>query len=85
MGGRGPTAWDGENGPLYHYLKIEVTPDAIRVSPIGVRRLEEGYRREEPMPVYYVPSLAEKRPAWQVQSLKTVVVRRNLPPQALWE
>ena len=44
---------------LHHYLRIEVTPEVLRVRPIGVRRLPgNAYRREEPMPVYHAPHLA---------------------------
>jgi len=85
IGGRGPTASDGEDGLLYHYLRLKVTPDTISVSPIGVRRLRGGYRREEPMPVYHVPRLTPRSPAWEAHNLETVVVRRDQPPQAQWK
>ncbi len=84
VAGRGPAAADGEAGPLYHYLRIEVTPEALVVHPVGVRRLDVGFRREEPMPVYHVPYLPPDRKAWRSQLLAGVVIRRNEPPQPLW-
>lgn len=83
-GGDGPAADDGQIGPVYHYLRIEVTPDVLRVRPVGVRRLPGGYRREEPMPVYHVPHLPEARPPWNPRRLERVEVRRNQTPRAHW-
>ncbi len=84
MGGRGPVAEDGEAGSVYHYLRIEVTPDALVVRPVGVRRLATGYRREEPMPVYHAAHLPPARPPWKPRRLVRVEVRRNQPPRAEW-
>jgi 3',5'-cyclic AMP phosphodiesterase CpdA len=84
VGGRGPAAADGESGPLYHYLRITVTPQTLIVSPIGVRRLRTGYRREAPMPVFHAPELPESRPPWRSRRLEAVEVRRDRPPRACW-
>ncbi len=85
IGGRGPSAADGESGMLYHYLRIAVTPDALIVTPVGVRRLSGFYRREEPMPVYHVPNVAANTPAWSVKNLESIVVRRGQKPQPTWK
>lgn len=86
MGGRGPKSPDGEDGLLYHYLRVEVTPEVLRVIPVGVRRLShDTFRREEPMPVYHAPSLPETRPSWKRRVLRAVEIRRDQPPQPLWE
>jgi hypothetical protein len=87
--GRGPAGPDGETGSLYHYLRVEVTPEALRVRPVGVRRLRNGYRREEPMPVHHVPELppesdAAARPEWLPRRLEAVEIRRDKPPRLLW-
>jgi hypothetical protein len=82
--GRGPAAADGENGPLYHYLKVEVSPDTLRVRPVGVRRCLHGYRREEPLPVYHAEALPEGGPPWRPRRLEAVEIRRDRPPRAIW-
>lgn len=85
MSGYGPTAADGESGLIYHYLRVAVTPDAITVYPVGVRRLSDRtYRREEPMPVFHAPYLPETRPSWSATKLAAVVIRRDTPPRAQW-
>lgn len=85
MAGAGPAASDGENGPVYHYLRLHVTPDTLTVRPVGVRRLEGGaFRREEPMPVFHAERLPEDRPPWRAQRLESLVVRRGAPPRANW-
>ncbi len=84
MGGRGPAAADGEAGPLYHYLRIEVGPDSLTVRPVGVRRLLGGYRREEPMPVYHAANLPEGRPALRVRRLDAIEVYRDRPSEPRW-
>lgn len=85
MGGRGPNASDGESGLLYHYLRIQVTPDEISVTPVGVRKLRTGYRREEPMPVFHVPNLSLRNAGWLPRRLKSVAIRRDTPPEARWK
>ncbi|HEU4753306.1 MAG TPA: hypothetical protein VFU47_09385, partial [Armatimonadota bacterium] len=95
VGGRGPAAPDGENGFLYHYLRVEVRRDMLRIIPVGVRRLRSGeYRREEPMPVYHAPDLpgsggwmtaGREHPGWHPRRLRAVEVRRDRPPRPLWE
>lgn len=86
MAGYGPTAGDGSDGLLYHYLRVSVTPETITVRPVGVRRLSDrSYRREEPMPVFHAPHLPVSRPPWEVQTLSAIVVRRAAPPRVLWE
>ena len=85
IGGRGPSASDGEAGLLYHYLRIAVTPDALTITPVGVRRLSGSYRREEPMPVYHVPNVAAASPAWSVKNLASIVVRRGEKPAPMWK
>jgi hypothetical protein len=86
MAGYGPPAEDGEEGPIYHYIRLEVTPETLRVIPVGVRRLETGaFRREDPMRVYHAPYLPEiGRPGWSARSLEAVEIRRGQPPQAQW-
>jgi hypothetical protein len=84
VGGRGPAAADGEAGPLYHYLRVEVTPEALIVRPVGVRRLADGYRREAPMPVFHVPALPAGGPHRRARRLEAVEIRRGQPPQARW-
>jgi hypothetical protein len=84
IAGRGPAAADGEAGLLYHYLRIEVTPDVLTVRPVGIRRLPDGYRREEPMPVYHVPELPELRPALNPRYLEAIEIRRHQPPRPRW-
>ena len=94
IGGRGPTADDGEMGLLYHYLRIVVRPDALQVHPIGVRALravndgERLFRREEAMPVYHAADISprpeeQERPA--VRRLQYVEIRRDRPPEAHWQ
>ncbi len=88
LAGFGPPAADGERGGLYHYLRVEVTPDRILVTPVGVRRIDNGYRRETPMPVYHVPELPSElpvgKPLWQRRFLSGIEIRRGEPPQPLW-
>lgn len=90
VSGRGPAASDGEEDNLYHYLRIEVTPDVLRVRPIGVRRLNGsgrghgGYRREEPMPVWHTAELTDARPIRRSRLLEAVEIRRNTTPIAHW-
>jgi hypothetical protein len=84
VAGHGPAAADGEAGPLYHYLRIEVTPEALRVRPVGIRRLEGGYRRETPVPLYHTPELPETHPPWYPRRLEAVEVRRGQPPRPWW-
>ncbi len=85
IGGHGPAATDGASGLLYHYLRIEVTPEVLRVRPVGIRRMGKAFRREEPMPVYHVPQLSVVRPVWNVENLEAVEIRRDRPPQAIWK
>jgi predicted phosphodiesterase len=85
-GGYGPAAEDGEDGPLYHYIRLEVTPETLRVLPVGVRRLSTGsFRREEPMRVYHAPELPPTgRAGWSPRYMESVEIRRGQPPQAHW-
>lgn len=86
MAGHGPAGGDGDDGLLYHYLRISVTPETITVRPVGVRRLDDStYRREEPMPVYHAPHLPPSRPRWEAHKLSAIIVRRDAPPRVLWE
>ncbi len=85
VGGRGPSASDGENGMLYHYLRVNVEPNVLTVRPVGIRRLAGGYRREEPMPVYYAPNLPTGAAPWFVGRLDRVEIRRGVAPVAVWE
>jgi tetratricopeptide (TPR) repeat protein len=85
VGGRGPTAEDGASGLLYHYLRIEVTPETLVVRPVGIRKVGKAFRREEPMPVYHVPRLPAARPLWNVNRLEGVEVRRDRPPVPRWK
>ncbi|MCC2668931.1 MAG: metallophosphoesterase [Armatimonadetes bacterium] len=83
--GNGPRASDGAGGPLYHYVRIEVTPDVLRVHPVGVRKAGSGYRREAPMPVFHVPDFPpDERPAWNRRILKCVEIRKAQPPRPVW-
>src|SRR5439155_1625431 len=84
VGGRGPAAEDGENGALYHYLQIKITPKTLTVAPVGVRRLKNNYRREAPMPVFHAPELPETRPPWRLRRLEAVEIRRGQPPRPRW-
>jgi len=86
--GAGPAAADGEDGPIYHYLRIEVTPDRLLVRPIGVRRLARGFRREAPMPVHHVPELGNaggQPPGWYERRLVGVEIRRDRAPRPVWD
>jgi len=84
VAGRGPRATDGEDGFLYHFLSVVVTPETITVRPIGVRRIAGGYRRETPMPVHHVAALPAVRPPWETRRLEAVVLRRGAPPRPVW-
>ncbi|HEV3049744.1 MAG TPA: hypothetical protein VGX50_05515, partial [Longimicrobium sp.] len=83
VSGRGP-AEGRETGPIYHYLRVEVTPEALIVRPVGVRRTLSGYRREEPMPAYHAPRLPDAPPPWYARRLEAVEIRRDQPPRAVW-
>jgi hypothetical protein len=85
MSGDGPSASDGEDGFLYHYLRIEVAPEVLRVRPVGVRRLASGsFRREDPMPVYHAPVLSGTgRPPWYPRTLEAVEIRRGQIPRRI--
>jgi 3',5'-cyclic AMP phosphodiesterase CpdA len=85
MSGDGPDAADGEDGGLYHYLRIQVTPEALVIRPVGVRRLAKGYRRECPMPTFHAPSLPPRRPEWRSRLLESVSIRKDRPPEAAWK
>jgi hypothetical protein len=84
VAGWGTPAIDDESGPLYHYLRVEVTPDALVVYPVGVRRVGGGYRREEPMPVHHAPDLPAGPPPWVRRQLRCVRVYRDRPPEPIW-
>jgi hypothetical protein len=85
VSGRGPAADDGASGKLYHYLQVDVTPEALTVRPVGVRRLASGYRRELPMPAYHTAELPDGPPPWISRKLRGVTVRRGTVPEANWE
>ena len=89
VGGRGPAAEDGEDGPLYSYVQIEVTPEALLARPVGVRRLTRGYRREMPMPVFHVPDMpceeVVEQPPWNPRVLQAIEVRKGRAPRLRWE
>lgn len=87
MAGLGPTAEDGEDGMVYHYLRIEVTPDTLRVRPVGVRRLASGgFRREEPMPAFHAAEMPSGgRPRLHARRMAAVALRRGHEPVAEWE
>ena len=86
--GNGPAAADGAAGALYHYIRVEVTPDTLTVVPVGVRKVRGKYRKEEPLPVYHVPEFpADTRlqgPPWNKRVLKAVEIRRGEPPKPRW-
>jgi predicted phosphodiesterase len=83
VAGRGPAATDGLAGKLYHYLRIEVTQEAIFVRPVGVRRLAGGYRREAPMAVYHCPEVGPSA-RMQAQTMESVEIRRGVAPCVHW-
>ena len=85
MAGDGPDAPDGEDGRLYHYLRIQAAPEALTVHPVGVRRLDAGYRRETPLPAFHAATLPPRRPAWLPRLLESVTITRDRPPQANWK
>lgn len=84
VSGRGPIAADGAAGKLYHYLQVEVTPEALVVRPVGVRRVGSGYRREEPMPAFHSADLPDGAPPWLPRKLRSVSIRRGAPPESDW-
>jgi len=84
VAGRGPSAIDGASGSIYHYLRIDVSEDALIVRPVGVRRVRSVYRREEPMPAFHAYELPDGQPPWEARQLRAVVVRRDRPPYAEW-
>lgn len=85
VAGRGPTADDGASRSLYHFLRIRVLPDSLRVCPVGVRAIDGGrFRREEPMPVFHIPELVDGKPERDVRRLSYVEIRRDEPPTAHW-
>jgi len=69
---------------IYHYLRVSATPEALIVRPIGVRRLPEGYRREDPMPVYHASELPANFPPWEARLLQGVLIRRGQAPEPHW-
>jgi hypothetical protein len=89
-GGAGPSSPDdGADGPLYHYVRFVVRPDAIEVHPVGVRSLDGvtgPFRREEPMPVFHTPDLpaGPRRPSLIIRRLSHIEIRRGQPPQPVW-
>ncbi len=85
MAGAGPDAPDGEDGRLYHYLRIRVAPDALTVIPVGVRRIDSGYRRESPLPAFHAATLPVRRPNWRSRLLESVTITRDGPPVAKWK
>jgi Calcineurin-like phosphoesterase len=84
IAGRGPNAIDGAAGPLYHYLCVEVEPDVLRVRPVGVRRVEGGFRRETPMPVHHVPTVSPGARDWEARRVEAIEVRRGEAPRVCW-
>jgi 3',5'-cyclic AMP phosphodiesterase CpdA len=93
VNGRGPTSPDGHAGLLYHYLRVIVRPDALRIVPVGVRLLHGNdeerrqFRREEPMPVYHIPEVPRtptQRVPRRIRFLEYVEVRREGMPEAHW-
>ncbi|NUP98234.1 MAG: metallophosphoesterase [Armatimonadetes bacterium] len=84
VAGKGPAADDGENGPLFHYLRVDLTSESIRVSPVGVRRVGESYRVEDPPLVYHAAALPPRRRPWVARRLGGVEVFRDRPPRPLW-
>jgi hypothetical protein len=84
VAGRGPRAPDGVDGPLHHFLHVEVAPDAVSVRPIGVRPVGSSFRRETPLPIYHASRLPPQRPPWVARRLERVIVRRDRPPEARW-
>lgn len=81
--GRGPAALDGRRGSIYHYLKIAASADSLLVKPIGVRRVREGYRREDPMPVFHASDLPKLKPPWQPRPLNAIRIQKNAKPEAV--
>jgi hypothetical protein len=88
LAGNGPPPPEGGSKALYHYLRIEVTPEALRVVPVGVRRVASGWRTESPMPVYHVPEFPPEeegeRPELVQRQLEAIEVRRGQPPRPRW-
>jgi 3',5'-cyclic AMP phosphodiesterase CpdA len=82
--GRGPQAVNWAAGSVYHYLHVSVTPEALKVRPVGVRRVAGDYRREIPMPVHHVPELTRETASWASRRLEWVEVRRGEPPRPHW-
>jgi 3',5'-cyclic AMP phosphodiesterase CpdA len=88
VAGKGPGS-----GFLYHYLRVQVTPGSLRVIPIGVRRLNGGYQREEPLPVFHAGELpgaagwmeaGREHPGWEPRRLTAVEIRRGQCPRPVW-
>ncbi|MDX1931190.1 MAG: hypothetical protein SFU56_01155 [Capsulimonadales bacterium] len=92
IAGRGPTAPDGEAGPIYHYLRITVRPDCLEVHPVGVRMVRSAggsdrrFRREEPLPVHHISEIGGSAEGNRdTRQLRLVRIRRDRPPEPVWE
>jgi hypothetical protein len=88
LAGNGPPASKGGSKVLYHYLRIEVSPEALRVVPIGVRHVAGGWQTECPMPVYHAPQFPPEeegeRPEMVQRRLAAIEIRRGKPPRPRW-
>ncbi len=82
--GRGPAAADGEDGNVFHYLRVQVTPERLIIRPVGVRQTAAGFRREEPVLAFHASSLPVGQPPWEARTLEGIAIRRDQPPEPIW-
>jgi len=77
--GYGPIAPDGQSGPLYHYLRVEVAENTLKVTPVGIRAISGGYRHEQPIPVHHARTTGP-RPILATPLLDSITIHRASAP-----
>ena len=82
--GVGPAEPGASVAPVYHYLRLQVTPDQIRIAPVGLRAVDGDYQRLEPVAVDYYPDLSVSGRS-HVRRLRQLVIARGATVRAEWE
>jgi hypothetical protein len=82
--GAGPLATEGRVLPVYHFLRLRVTPERLEITPVGVRPAGGGYERCEPVLVESYSDLRfSRRPA--LRRLRHITITRDGPAVPMWE
>jgi hypothetical protein len=82
--GAGPLTENGQRLPVYHFLRLRVTPDRLQITPVGVSPSAGSYHRCEPVLVESYPDL-RLSPRPTLRKLRHITLTRDGAAVPTWD